>query len=1177
MRLSFVLAVVAALTASMSVSAETACAEYCLSTADCCPNYQCVETVSPIGASAELHVVDSDGTASKFAQLFLVMTPTHECNTLQPAGVQLVYHMPSMPPPENVSISSAFNVQLQKDVHFKCFSPFYESESDGGIHKGLNLLRHAVGVSFHTVEMDPITSGLTVLQVIQTTAQASALLLGYVASARKADSSCRSLLDELSSISGVLSTVMGIEKDGSLPDNFRLALSNLMAEDGPVVKLHIELSNLLPNEQEMRTMETMTRWTWPFKEREAGAILGKLKGYCVEITNILAIDTWITLTEVKLGVQEVSREVREVSREVQDVNRGIQESKVAQEAHAKVKEREKFLQWMNPVLCTEKHRTSCGQRNAATGRWIFQDNKYMVWNKSDSAFLWLNGQPGSGKTILASTVIDEIQGGGQAEPQTLAYFYCNFRDNETTNAAALLRQSKDDWVTKIRKPEQQELNAKACEPEQHDSNAEVDSLSLRELGQQQQELLNLAEDAQLRLFVTCRSEPVIQDAFHNLPTISLKDSAEQMKADICAHVTEQLKTQKRLSRLPDTLRKMILEKLVSLGPVSTGRNSALRKRYRYSGCPRQSSGWARLKHMIGLFADIQAKGRGYDQIAQNCLLWLAGALTPLTLDQLDEAMMIEVGKTSLNLDPPVPIVPWISWSHAQAYVKEYLISRRPNNILKSISDMHARICERLITYVLCDSMVGVCTKATDVAAGSAHAAGGRDDHPLLSYAVKALAHLCHVEDEDSRVIAALQRLHLEFLHNIEKHSLLESLYTSSTGQQSSVTSPSRLFIPIRFGNPWMAETFMKEYPGLLDMDVACGLGSPLIFAIASNPVFLGVLLKLGVDLNKPSSIQTDLYGQRDFASGSYTPISWAAAVGSQVAVEFLLSKTEVSLPDDILYTAVVSRQRSPEIVHKLCQRGAGVTFIDDSTLIHALLSRLSPKTCTSQWLPVVKALVGNLYVQDRTARTALHIALDNRLSDVVPHLLEQNARLTATATLCPTIWSWAINEEWFPKVQAATLAADQPHTRIWGKIIDATKKSKLVEFPGTVTADHEDGPICAVVVSIIGRNALALGFLHMLASPRVDLSRSKLSLQSNPKNDKLARLRFRFSPGPGQRVCSRLFDYHQGDTVTSRLRQLTQEKDSTGDSLFLRIFATQHYRILNDHDYALDIYRGPLH
>jgi hypothetical protein len=30
------------------------------------------------------------------------------------------------------------------------------------------------------------------------------------------------------------------------------------------------------------------------------------------------------------------------------------------------------------------------------------------------------------------------------------------------------------------------------------------------------------------------------------------------------------------------------------------------------------------------------------------LLWLAGALSPLTLDQLNEAIMIEVGQSNLN-------------------------------------------------------------------------------------------------------------------------------------------------------------------------------------------------------------------------------------------------------------------------------------------------------------------------------------------------------------------------------------------------------------------------------------------------------------------------------------------------------------------------------------------------
>jgi hypothetical protein len=139
--------------------------------------------------------------------------------------------------------------------------------------------------------MDPITSGVTILQLVQTIAQASALLYGYVASVRDADSSCQTLLDELSTILGVLTTVMEIEKDRSLPDNLRRVLSRLMADHGPVMKLQGELKNLLPNEQESKTMGKMSKLMWPFKEKKAAAIAERLKGFYRDITTVLAIDS----------------------------------------------------------------------------------------------------------------------------------------------------------------------------------------------------------------------------------------------------------------------------------------------------------------------------------------------------------------------------------------------------------------------------------------------------------------------------------------------------------------------------------------------------------------------------------------------------------------------------------------------------------------------------------------------------------------------------------------------------------------------------------------------------------------------------------------------------------------------------------------------------------------------
>ncbi|KAG1738300.1 hypothetical protein EDD22DRAFT_1009312 [Suillus occidentalis] len=708
--------------------------------------------------------------------------------------------------------------------------------------------------------MDPITSGLTILQLVQTIAQASALLYGYVASVRDADSSCQTLLDELSTILGVLTTVMEIEKDPSLPDNLR----------------HGELKNLLPREQESRTMGKMSKLMWPFKEKKAAAIAERLKGFYRDITTVLAIDSRNMLKDVDRGVKEVGRDVKEVGR-------GVKELKEIQEAHKIDEERRKLLKWMNPVSCIEKHDISRRQRNPETGRWIFHTDQYMAWDKSERAFLWLNGQL-ERQSLRNSTVIDEIQGDSEAGLRTLAYFYCNFRDDRTTSAAAvlrslivqLLRQCKnDDWITKIHK--QQELNA------------EEDLVYLRKLWKQQStgescptdlgylrkllveastlvhrpvllidaldeckdypdlvgHLVGLAEDARLRLFVTGRSEPDIQEAFYDLPTVSLKDSAGQMKEDIHVHITEQLKNQKRLARLPGALKKTILERLLEKAEGM----------FRWVQC--QLDEIVTCKRHIDIEAALDNLPEGlYETVA--CFGWLA-ALSPLTLDQLNEAIMIEVGQSNLNpkrgVIDPMDIVTAcgslvtydektgvVALSHYS--VKEYLINH-PNNIFKSTSDMHARICELLITYVLCDLVneVPANDEHPDIR-NSSHLADVSDvskDHPLLSYAIQGWKHLRHVSDQDSDVMDSLSRLNSEFFRNTKKHHvlatrpsrtdrLLDRQPTTDRWLSAAVTSPSRLHIPLEHGKPWMVEFVIKQHPHLLDANIALGWGSPLNFA-----------------------------------------------------------------------------------------------------------------------------------------------------------------------------------------------------------------------------------------------------------------------------------------------------------------------------------------------------------
>ncbi|KAG1818675.1 uncharacterized protein BJ212DRAFT_1479667 [Suillus subaureus] len=765
-------------------------------------------------------------------------------------------------------------------------------------------------------------------------------------------------------------------------------------------------------------------------------IADRLKQYYVDISAILAIDSWNTIKEISQGVQE------------------LREDSTVQKMHEKAEERQKFLQWMNPVSCTEKHATCHGQRNPGTGRWIFHTDEYKTWNTSDCAFLWLDGLPGHGKTILASSIIDEIQGSSEAEPQTLGYFYCNFRDDRTTSAAAVLRslivqllqQSQDDWITKI--GEQQSSNTKGnldslrnlwqqkCDAKTHPTDLKflrkllveastlvhrpvlvIDALDeCKDYPDLARHLVNLSEDAHLRLFVTGRSEADIQDAFNDLPTMSLKDSAGQMKEDIHVHITEQLKNQKRLSRLPDVLQKTTLEKLLEkadgmfrwvqcqLDVIMT--------------CKRPDSIRNALDDLpAGLYEtydriirSIEERGKDDGPIVQRCLLFLAGAFTPLTLEQLNEAMMIEIGRLSLNEDLGVmdtmdivfacgSLVTYnektrvVALSHYS--VKEYLISR-PNKILKSISDMHARICELLITYVLCDFIDEICAKGKHplIDRSDFDFANGSKDHPLLSYVIRGWKHLRHVSDEDPCVMDVLSRLNSEFLRNTKKHRVLAAAeYWQSwpEGRRrlyavDTLPLPSLLFIPLVHGKPWMVESLVKQHPDLLDVDIAPGLGSPLIFAIAKRPDCLSILLKSGVDFNKLASFVPYLYG-RHISGGSHALISWATVIGNEVAMDFLLSQTGPNIPDDILHMAVMASKPSHTFISKFRQRGADVNFIiNGTTPIHYVLSFYSDWS-SCQLLPILKALVEpscNLSLQDRTARTVLHIALDGRWSGAPP-------------------------------------------------------------------------------------------------------------------------------------------------------------------------------------------------
>jgi hypothetical protein len=60
-------------------------------------------------------------------------------------------------------------------------------------------------------------------------------------------------------------------------------------------------------------------------------------------------------------------------------------------------------------ISTSRHLIQSGIRMDGTCQWIFDNEQYLRWRGGAGGTLWVSGSPGTGKSVLTSTVIDELK------------------------------------------------------------------------------------------------------------------------------------------------------------------------------------------------------------------------------------------------------------------------------------------------------------------------------------------------------------------------------------------------------------------------------------------------------------------------------------------------------------------------------------------------------------------------------------------------------------------------------------------------------------------------------------------------------------------------------------------------------------------------------------------------
>jgi len=234
---------------------------------------------------------------------------------------------------------------------------------------------------------------------------------------------------QVSSLYGVLKSVSLVASDVEKAGRTRIVTDEQITGCASVLdRLRDKLSHYHENDNS-KTGRLLKRkkWKWPFTIPETVEMCRKLQDYKTTLALAISADGLTSMLRLLETAESTKADLGYV--------------KGRMEAQAQVelsKENERLLNALSRFRPTNHHKTNSKLRHEATGSWFLSGQHMARWMSQPNSKLWVYGIPGAGKTVLASAVIDQALSISNAD-HAVAYFYCDYKDQETHEANTILR------------------------------------------------------------------------------------------------------------------------------------------------------------------------------------------------------------------------------------------------------------------------------------------------------------------------------------------------------------------------------------------------------------------------------------------------------------------------------------------------------------------------------------------------------------------------------------------------------------------------------------------------------------------------------------------------------------------------------------------------------------------
>ena len=279
---------------------------------------------------------------------------------------------------------------------------------------------------------DPLSISASIAGLISLTDTAFRRTFNYVRAVKDAPKEISALSSELGILYGLLNSlhliICQLDKEAfqSAVQGHHLISCYRTLEN---VKAILDKHDVSSFENE-KVQNLKKRLKWPFSISDVKGLITEIERHKSTIGLALSADG---MSGILLAL---SRQAS-ISNDVQDIKRELQQRRQTEIRITINVERQKALDSIGPIEPYKIHEMGLKLRHPETGLWFTEGDEFNTWLNTSGAKLWLYGIPGAGKTVLASSIIQQALA-KTSRQVALAFFYCDYKDTATQQPANIL-------------------------------------------------------------------------------------------------------------------------------------------------------------------------------------------------------------------------------------------------------------------------------------------------------------------------------------------------------------------------------------------------------------------------------------------------------------------------------------------------------------------------------------------------------------------------------------------------------------------------------------------------------------------------------------------------------------------------------------------------------------------